>query len=162
MPRQDSQRLRWLVLLFTVPIIVAADQITKAWIRTYPEGSVIFERGILRIVHIANPGAAFGLFQGGSTVLLFVGFAALLLILAYFFYLYRRFALFQNMAGWFALSLIFSGTTGNLVDRLNPNVSGITDFVYIWIWPAFNVADSSITVGVILLAIVVLFTRDKA
>jgi signal peptidase II len=160
MPKPDSQRLRWPLFLIIVPLIVAADQITKAWIRSYPEGSVIFQQGFVRIVHISNSGAAFGLFQSGSTVLMFIAIAAVALILAYFFFLHKRFVLFQSLWGWVALSMVCAGATGNLIDRLNPGLNGITDFAYVWIWPAFNVADSSITVGVIVLAITVLFSKE--
>ena len=161
MPKPDSRRLRWLILLITAPLVVIADQVTKGWIREYPVGSVIFQEGFFRIVHIENSGAAFGLFQSASTILLIIDFVALALILVYFALLHKRYPLFQSTFGWLALSLVFSGTSGNLIDRLNPNVSGITDFVYVGPWPAFNVADSSITVGVILLALTVLFNREK-
>ena len=161
MPRPDSRRLRWLIFLVAVPLVVIADQITKAWIRAYPVGSLIFQEGFFRIVHIENSGAAFGLFQSHSTVLMVIDFLALALILSYFAFLHRKFPLFRSSFGWLALSLIFSGASGNLLDRLNPNIGGITDFVYIWRWPAFNVADSSISVGVVLLALTVLFTLEK-
>jgi signal peptidase II len=141
--------------------LAAADQITKAWIRTYPEGSTIYQVGILRIVHIENSGAAFGIFQGYSTILMCVDFLALALILAYIITLYKRYPFFRGWPGWLGLSLIFTGTTGNLIDRLNPNIGGITDFLYISIWPAFNVADSCISVGVILLAFALIFMPIK-
>jgi signal peptidase II len=144
-----------------VPLVVVADQITKSWIRAYPVGSTIFQKGFFRIVHIENPGAAFGLFQSHSTTLMVIDFLALAIILGYFLFLYGRFALFHSAFGWVALSLIFAGTSGNLIDRLNPSVSGITDFVYIGPWPAFNVADSSISVGVVLLALTVLFSQER-
>lgn len=161
MQKADRYRLRWPIFLFTVPLLVAADQITKAWIRTYPEGSTIFQSGILRIVHIENSGAAFGIFQGYSTILMCVDFLALALILAYMITLYKRYPFFRGWPGWLGLSLICTGTMGNLIDRLNPNIGGITDFLYISIWPAFNVADSCITVGVILLAFALIFMPVK-
>jgi hypothetical protein len=61
------------------------------------------------------------LFYGGITTA----------FLAYFAVLARRFQLFTSILGWLGLSLIFAGTAGNLIDRLNPNVNGITDFVYL-------------------------------
>lgn len=162
MPRTDSRWARWLVFLITVPVVVVADQLTKAWIRSYPEGHVFFQRGLFEIVRIQNTGAAFGLFQGSSLPLMVVDFIAIALILAYFFYLADRFAVpgLRNMAGWLALSLIFAGTAGNLIDRLRPGMIGITDFIYFTYWPAFNVADSAITVGVILLAYSLLFVKE--
>jgi signal peptidase II len=48
--------------------------------------------------------------------------------------------------------LILGGTVGNLIDRLNPNLDGVTDFISIGIWPVFNIADSAVTVGAILFA----------
>ncbi len=158
MPKPDTRWLRWPIFLITVPLVVAADQISKAWIRSYPEGSVIFQKGFFRIVHIENSGAAFGLFQGNSTALMVIGFIALGTILAYFLFLSGRFPLFRSIAGWVALTLVFAGASGNLIDRLNPNIGGITDFIYIGVWPAFNVADSAVTVGTILLAWSVVFS----
>ena len=54
--------------------------------------------------------------------------------------------------------MVFAGASGNLIDRLNTSIGGITDFLYISIWPAFNVADSAVTVGTILLAWSVVFS----
>ena len=162
MPKADYQRAKWLIFFLIVPLIVAADQLTKSWIRSYPEGSTIYEAGLLRIVNIENTGAAFGLFQAHSTLLMFIDFLAIALILAYFLILSRRFRFFTSPVGWIGLSLIFAGTSGNLIDRLNPGIRGITDFLYIGIWPAFNVADSAITVGVILLVYSLLFVKVKS
>lgn len=152
MPRADLRPLRWLFFSVTVSLLVAADQITKAWIRTYPEGSVIFQQGIFRIVRIENSGAAFGMFRGHSNILMVVDFIALAAVLMYLLFLRERFPLPNFRIGWAALALIFTGTLGNLIDRLNPALEGITDFIYIGPWPAFNVADSCLTVGCILLA----------
>ncbi len=161
MPKPDSRRLRWLVFFITVPLVVVADQLTKSWIREYPVGSEIFRQGFFRIVHIENSGAAFGLFQGQSFVLMVIDFVVIGAIIAYFAFLHRRFPLFRSSFGWLALSLITAGACGNLIDRLNPSLGGITDFVYIGPWPAFNVADSAVTVGSILLALTVLFSQPK-
>jgi len=51
------------VFVLTALLVIAADQISKLWIRSYSEGQIIFEAGFLRITHIHNTGAAFGLFQ---------------------------------------------------------------------------------------------------
>lgn len=161
MPRPDFLRYRWLAFIATVIILVTSDQITKGWIREYPVGSVIFRQGFFRIVHIENPGAGFGLFQGHSPILLVVDIVAIVLILLYLAFLFGRFGFPATRNSWMAFSLVLSGTTGNLIDRLNPAVGGITDFIYIGPWPAFNVADSSISVGVILLAYSLLFTKQK-
>jgi signal peptidase II len=161
MPRPDFLRLRWFAFFIISAVIIAADQFTKSLIRNYELGSTIFERGIFRIVYFENPGASFGLFQGHSSLLLVVDFVAIAAIVAYLVFFFGRFGFPATIASWIALTMILSGTVGNLIDRLNPNVNGITDFVYIGPWPAFNVADSSITIGVILLAASLLFTKER-
>ena len=161
MPKTDLRPLRWLLFVITVSVLVTADQITKSWIRTYPEGSVIFQQGFFRIMNIENSGAAFGMFQGYSSILMVVDFMALAAILVYLLFFRQRYPLPLFRLGWLALTLIFAGTLGNLVDRLNPALDGITDFVYIGPWPAFNVSDSCITSGVILLAFSLLFIKEK-
>jgi signal peptidase II len=161
MPRADLRPLRWLFFFITVSLLVTADQFSKAWIRTYPEGSVIFQQGFLRIVHIENSGAAFGMFQGFSSVLLIFDFIALAGILVYLLFFRQRFPFPGFKTSWVALTLIFTGTLGNLIDRLNSSVNGITDFLYLGPWPAFNVADSCITVGVLLLVFSLLFIKEK-
>ena len=50
------------------------------------------------------------------------------------------------------MGLILGGTVGNLIDRLNPGINGVTDFISIGIWPTFNIADSAVTIGAILFA----------
>jgi len=74
------------------------------------------------------------------------------LLLTYALYLYRYFPFLNNSRGWVALGLIFGGTTGNLIDRLNPALSGVTDFINIGFWPTFNIADSATTIGTIIFA----------
>jgi signal peptidase II len=158
MPKPDTRWHRWPIFLIGAPLVITADQLTKAWIRSYPVDSVILHRGILRIVHIENSGAAFGLFQSHSATLMVIDFIAIGIILAYFVFLHTRFALFRGIVGWIALTLVFAGASGNLIDRLNTSIGGITDFIYVSIWPAFNVADSAVTVGTILLAWSIVFS----
>jgi lipoprotein signal peptidase len=103
MPRPDTLWVRWPILLIGAPLIILADQLSKAWIRSYPVDSVIFQRAFLRIVHIENSGAAFGLFRSHSTTLMVIDFIALGAILAYFLFLYNRFPLFRGAIGWIGL-----------------------------------------------------------
>ncbi len=160
MPGRDSLPFRRVLLFFVlVAAIVALDQWTKAFIRTYPEGDVLFQAGIFRIVHFQNTGAAFGLFREAGTVLMVIDFVAIAAALVYIFAFSRRYPL--RLPGWIGMSLVVAGTCGNLIDRLNTSVVGITDFIYIWVWPAFNVADSAITVGVIIFAYTLIFLTPK-
>ncbi len=141
----------WTVVFFlTALLVVVADQLSKIWVRFYPEGHAVFEVGFLRIIHLHNTGAAFGLFQGQSLLLTVVAIIGVIAILAYALLFSRRFPFFENRLGKPVLGLVLGGTVGNLVDRLR--LGYVTDFIDVGVWPTFNIADSAITVGVILLA----------
>jgi len=107
--------------------------------------------GLFRLTHIHNTGAAFGLFQGQSFLLTIVGSVGVAFILLYALFLYRQFPFLDNRLGKSALGLILGGAVGNLTDRLR--FGYVTDFICVgtW-WPAFNIADSAITVGTIIFA----------
>ncbi len=143
----------WNVVFFlTALLIAAADQVIKLWIRSnLAIGVSLPEVGFFRITHIHNTGAAFGLFQGQSFALIMVSFVGVVVILVYVLFFYRRFPLPNNTLGRIALGLILGGTVGNLIDRLY--FGYVIDFIYVgnW-WPAFNIADSAVVVGVIILA----------
>jgi len=136
--------------LLTALLIVVADQLSKIWIRSYPEQQVIVDVGLFRIIHTHNTGAAFGLFQGHSFALTIVGLVAIAVILLYTLFLYRRFPILDNKLGKSAVGLVVGGTVGNLIDRLQ--FGYVTDFTDFGFWPAFNIADSAIVVGAIILA----------
>ena len=145
-------RRRNALLSLTAALIVVADQLTKAWIRSYPEGQPVFEAGFFRIVHVHNTGASFGLFQGHSLALAIFALAGVIIFLLYIFFAYRRYPFLENIPNRVAMGLILGGTVGNLIDRLSSNFDGVTDFISIGSWPTFNVADSSVTIGAILFA----------
>lgn len=146
------QRERWqnAVFFLATVLIVAADQLSKIWIRSYPEEHTIFDARVFRIVNSHNTGAAFGIFQGQSLALTIVALVGVGILLFYALPIYRRFPLFDNMLSKAALGLVLGGTLGNLIDRLH--LGFVTDFIDFGFWPAFNIADSAITVGVILFA----------
>ncbi len=166
MQKADSPQGKWqnLVFFLTALLVVAADQLSKIWIRSnLAVEESLFELGFFRIIRLPpNTGAAFGLFQGYSFALTIVALIGIAVILIYTLLLYRRFPFLGDSLGKPALGLVLGGTVGNLVDRLNPNLGGVTDFISIGIWPTFNIADSTITVGVILFAYCLLsFARAK-
>ena len=144
---------RWQNVVFSLTglLIVVADQFSKAWIRAnLPEGRSLFETGFLRITHVHNTGAAFGLFPDQSFALIIVALIGITAILAYVLVIYRYFPLPDGMLGKLALGLVFGGTLGNLIDRLR--FGYVIDFIDFGFWPAFNIADSAITVGIIIFA----------
>ena len=139
------------VFLLTALLIVAADQLSKIWIRSnIAVGQSLPETGFLRLTHVHNTGAAFGLFQDQSFLLTVVALLGAAILLLYALLIYRRFPLLDNMLGKSALGLVLGGTVGNLIDRLY--FGYVTDFVDVGIWPAFNIADSAIVFGVIIFA----------
>jgi len=142
---------RSLITLITVLVLVAVDRITKGWIRTYPEGSVIWKAGFIEVIHTQNTGAAFGIFQGQNKPLIFVAFGGIILLVALAVWTHRRLPYLVTVWNLIAIGLVLGGTIGNLVDRLT--VGRVTDFLSTGFWPAFNAADSGITVGAIMLAI---------
>jgi len=144
---------RWRSVVFFLIglLIVVADQLSKAWIRTnLLEGHSIFELGFFRVIHVHNTGAAFGLFQGQSFILTIIAIAAITVILVYALVSYRYFPWPESRLGKLALGLLLGGTVGNLIDRLR--LGYVTDFIDFDYWPAFNIADSCVTIGVILFA----------
>jgi signal peptidase II len=140
------------MLLFLIALlVVAADQLSKVWIRSnLLVGQSLFEAGFFRITHVNNTGAAFGLFQGQSFLLTIVALVGITVLLVYALVIYRKFPLLDNRLGRSTLGLVLGGAVGNLIDRLR--FGYVTDFIDVGRWPAFNIADSAITVGVILFA----------
>jgi len=144
-----------MVFFLTALLVVAADQLSKIWIRsTLATGESLPETGLFRLTHIHNTGAAFGLFQDQSFLLTIVAIVGIVVVLLLALFFSRRFPFLDNRLGKLALGLVLGGTAGNLIDRLR--LGYVTDFIDIGIWPAFNLADSAIVVGVILFAYLLL------
>lgn len=143
-------KLRYFFYVLVVPgIIVAVDQYTKWLVR---QNLALGESWMpidwlapyARILHWYNTGVAFGLFQGGGIIFILLPIVIVIGILIYFPKI--------SDDDWFmrlALSLQLGGALGNLVDRIT--VGHVTDFISVGRFPIFNVADSAITVGVIVL-----------
>ena len=109
----------------------------------------------LRIIHTENPGAAFGMLAEGNPILrslILIGVSSLVLMFVAW-ALWSRGSGFQSAITRIGLSLILGGALGNLYDRVVHQT--VTDFIEVyhgsWSFPAFNVADSAITVGAVFL-----------
>lgn len=129
---------------------VVLDQAVKAWIRsTLPvQGSIPLWPGVFHLTHTQNPGMAFSLLEGKTSLLAAAAFAVVGVIIVTQWRLGIRMPL---LLGW-ALSLPLGGAIGNLLDRLRHGyVTDLFDFRLIH-FPVFNVADSAISIGVVLLA----------
>lgn len=144
----------------TAFLVVVADQLSKWWIVSHLDvGESLFEAGIFQIVRVQNTGSSFGLFQGHSFALIIVAFVGIAFLLVFTLILYTRFFPSDNLLGRLALGLILGGTIGNLIDRLR--FGGVTDFISVGWWPAFNIADSAIVVGAIIFAYSLLLLAIK-
>ena len=138
-------------LLGTAGFIVAADQWSKWWVRenlafqeTWLPHSLSWLQPYARVVHWHNRGAAFGMFQEAGPVFTVL---AVLVICAILYYFPRVDA--QDWTLRLAMGLQVGGAAGNLIDRLL--IGTVTDFISIGTFPVFNVADSAISVGVVVL-----------
>jgi signal peptidase II len=138
----------WARAAVVAGVTIAADQATKAIARgSLRPGETREVLGVVDLVHVRNDGVAFGALAGGGTVVALIVAAALAALLAYF-------ALHATSPlVWLPTGLLIGGATGNIVDRAR--LGAVTDFVKLPAWPAFNVADAAITVGVLLLVILV-------
>ena len=135
-------------------VVVVFDQLTKLLVLRYlgfAQEKVIIP-GFFKFVHWGNTGAAWSMFTGNNEVLAIVGLVALLVL----FFIRHHFGL-EFRLGQIALGLIFGGIVGNLIDRVHPGRHQVIDFVRFYLdqrggeeigFPAFNVADSAICIGV--------------
>ena len=149
--------LRYLILALVAGSVIVADQLTKTAIiqhmRLHESISVV--PNLFSLTYIRNPGAAFGLLAGSSNAfrMVFFGITSLFALGLLGTILFRMPE--KHWMGQLSIAGILGGAIGNLVDRLR--FGEVIDFLDIYIenyhWPAFNVADSAITVGVTLLII---------
>jgi signal peptidase II len=107
--------------------------------------------GVL-LVHTTNSGVAFSLFAGSTIEVI----ATAIIVLALVFTFYGRYRAQPWL--WLACGMVVGGALGNLIDRLR--YGAVTDFIKLPDWPAFNVADSAITLGVV--ALVLIVSRGEA
>ncbi|MFC1961947.1 signal peptidase II [Chloroflexota bacterium] len=147
--REESPSLaNWKTIGFFIiaALVVSADQLSKIWIRTHLlTGQVSFNAGFFQIVYVRNTGAAFGLFPNQSLLLSYISVIGVAVILFCALFLPRHLPFLGALPGRAALGLVLGGTVGNLIDRLY--LGYVTDFINFGFWPAFNVADSAVTVG---------------
>jgi signal peptidase II len=146
--------------------VVVLDQILKLIVldRLTPGVPLVVVPGLVSLTLVLNPGLAFGLLAGVPASWRWV--VALLSLLALVVLLRVALRILPS-GGWreqSAIGLIFGGAVGNLIDRTR--FGAVVDFVDVhfrgWHWPAFNVADSAITVGVGVLALSVLADRSPS
>jgi signal peptidase II len=132
-------------------LVVVLDQLTKLWaVAALSDGPVPVLDGVLRLRLTRNPGGAFSLLTGFTPLLALLAAAMAVVIVRT-----ARRATDPVMA--YSLGLVLGGAVGNLVDRLvrAPGFlrGEVIDFIRVPYWPTFNLADSAITVGVVLIVL---------
>jgi len=147
--------LRYKILLAVSALVLVLDQLTKIYVDRTMElhSSITVIEGFFNITYLRNKGAAFGILADSAWRLPFFLLVSTIAVAVILVVIKRmRDDQVLNVA---SLSLIFSGALGNLIDRVR--LGEVIDFLDVhWRghhWPAFNVADSAICVGVFLLAI---------
>lgn len=138
----------WTRALITAAIVLAADQAAKqlaidAVARGAREDFFLF----LDLVNVRNSGVAFGALQNGGIIVGVVVGLALIALLVFF----SRHA--TRPMAWLPVGLLLGGALGNAIDRIR--IGAVVDYLKLPNWPAFNLADVAITVGVVLLVIVI-------
>ena len=154
---------RLMMLVVISGLVVVSDQLTK-WLITrslsyYEQINVI--PGFFNLIYIHNPGGAFGIFaknQGNlhSMMFIIIAVAAMGLVL----YLYNNTPSEYPVLS-FGFALIFGGAIGNIIDRIR--LGEVIDFIDLYInhmhWPAFNIADSAISIGMVIFGFYILFRK---
>lgn len=142
-------------IYISIPVIII-DQILKIIVeRNIPRGFRIkVIEGFLNISHVTNDGAAFGILRGWNWGFVIIAIIAIIFIIFY----YKRF----QESFWMRISLGFllGGAIGNLIDRIR--LGHVTDFIDFRFWPAFNVADISVSIGAVMLIIYMFKYSEEA
>ncbi len=149
--------------------VFVLDRITKMWIeaKVSPYDTIEVIPGIFNIVHTRNRGAAFGILSTASEpvrLIVLIGMAGVILgLICWMLWKATKLGAPGSALNRLSLSLVLGGAIGNLYDRIL--VGGVTDFLQVFLgsyeWPSFNVADSAICVGAVLMAVDLLTSSRK-
>lgn len=142
MARKNLLRVELVIALLAA---FALDRLTKWWALAVlrKEGTIQVIPNIFHLTFTINSGAAFSILSGKNAFLIFLSLCVILFII------YSYFRLPASRTTSIAVGLILGGAVSNLMDRFL--LSGIVDFLDFRIWPIFNVADSAISIGVVLI-----------
>ncbi|MEE8346909.1 MAG: signal peptidase II [Dehalococcoidia bacterium] len=141
-PARAGSRLRPALFLGSALVVVALDQVSKGLVRTFMDRGETWPDGwTVRLHHVTNTGAAFGILKDQTGFLILTTIVGVVAI-----YLYYRYPPFDHLLAPIAIGMMLGGAVGNLVDRIR--LGRVTDFIDFPFWPSFNVADSSVVVGI--------------
>jgi signal peptidase II len=143
-------RARLRLFLIITGLVVIFDQLSKLWMYVNrPPTHIELLPGFLDLVYFENTGGLFGLFHGHTQVFIGLGIASVIAILVFLHYFPP-----STTLGVLSFALILGGAAGNLIDRIR--LGYVIDFLRMHVqqaffWPAFNVADAALTVGILVL-----------
>ena len=151
--------MRWhtkeLTFFLTAVIVVAVDQLSKYLVKANMIlGQSIPEEGFFRITYTTNTGGVFGIFTNQTfliTVTAIIGVVAILI--------YSRYPQANRVSIRIALGMLLGGAVGNLIDRIR--LGAVVDFIDVGAWPVFNLADSAVVVGIIIIIYYLLFQSRR-
>lgn len=150
----DSSARAWRLAGALCVLVAALDQIAKALIEAHlVPGEHVDVLGPLEFTLAHNSGVAFGLASGGGVALV----ALTLVALAFVGVLFARNPTRPWM--WVAVGLLAGGALGNLIDRVRADA--VTDYIDVFAWPPFNLADIAVTLGIVVLALSYIDEAEK-
>lgn len=153
--RTSGHALKRFLFWGAAAAVVALDQTTKAAVRASLDRGEAWPDGWpVQIRYVTNTGAAFGILQDQTVFLMAMTLAGLAAI-----YLYYRHPPFDHHIVPVAIGMMLGGAAGNLIDRIR--LGQVTDFIDFPMWPAFNVADSSISIAIIVIVLGYVFLAPK-
>ena len=146
--RRKKQALISFVSIFAILVV---DQSLKSLVRLKLAvgESIPLINNIFHITYVSNTGAAFGLFKNSAIIFIIISVVAIVFIAGLILRSIKRAEFMADPIFDSGLILIISGAIGNLIDRLK--FGYVIDFIDVRIWPVFNIADTSITIGTLLL-----------
>ena len=147
--------LREMWFFLVAGIVIGLDQLSKYLVRVNMDlGQSIPEEGFFRFTYGTNTGGVFGFFSNQTFLITVAAIISVVVIL-----LYSRHKMAQSMLVKVSLGLILGGSIGNLIDRIR--LGAVTDFIDVGAWPVFNLGDSAIDIGVVLLIAYLLMKMRK-
>jgi signal peptidase II len=156
----DSEKVKWALFFGVAALVLVVDQITKHIVLTQLAvgemwNPVRFLMPLVRVTHVTNTGAAFGMFREYGVFFAVIAVVVVIGIIGFYRYL-------PPHQGWLrvSLGLQLGGALGNLLDRIR--LGSVVDFIDFRPWPAvFNLADTAIVTGVAILAFFLLFGNQE-
>jgi signal peptidase II len=143
------------IIFFSIAfVIIVADQVSKYFAQLFipPNRYVPVIKGFFYLTYVKNTGAAFGIFAGQQIPLIIIGLLVCAIIL------YFHFKEIGKDYYEIPFGLVFGGSIGNLIDRIFR--SYVIDFIDFRYWPAFNIADAAVNIGLLIIIFRLIFIKE--